>query len=133
MMHIAADMSRCPKSSDSTVVMFYWPRYMGLLLHLARYDTPCITAMDSAGPAAGTLTPPPQPDLQHRAGSAWVQAAASNIDGPAVQLGWRQHAHYIFNFFFSIKNTWNSKPRCMVPNSLPSHILRLPKEEDAVP
>lgn len=52
MMHIAADMSRCPKSSDSTVVMFYWPRYMGLLLHLARYDTPRITAMDSAGPAA---------------------------------------------------------------------------------
>lgn len=80
--------------------MFYWPRYMGLLLHLARYDTPCITAMDSAGPAAGTLTPlPPQPDPQHRAGSAWVQAAASNIDAPAVQLGWRQHAHYIFNFF----------------------------------
>lgn len=103
MMHIAADMSRCPKSSDSTVVMFYWPRYMGLLLHLARYDTPRITAMDSAGPAAGTLTPPPQPDLQHRAGSAWVQAAASNIDGPAVQLGWRQHAHYIFNFFSPLK------------------------------
>lgn len=134
MTHITADTSRCPKSSDSMIGMFYWPRYMGLLLHLAQYDTPRITTMDTAGPAMGILTPPPQPDPQHQADSAWVQAAASNIDAPAVQLSRRQHSTLTtYLIFFSIKNSWNSKSCCVVPNSLPSHILRFLKEEDSVP
>lgn len=110
MMHITADMSRCPKSSESMIVMFYWPHYMGLLLHLAQYDTTCITTMDPAGPAMGTLTPPSQPDTQHQADRVWVQAAASNIDAPAVQLSRRQHSTLTtYLICFSIKNSWSSK------------------------